>query len=95
MPDGGTLAVKIRADKVEGSPAAVVMVSDTGHGMSQQTLEHLFMPFYTDRERGTGLGLAITHKIVEEHGGTIDVKSEEGIGSTFIITLPAMQSNRS
>ena len=90
MPDGGTLAVTIRADKAEGSPAAVVMVSDTGHGMTQQTLEHLFMPFYTNRERGTGLGLAISHKILEEHSGTIDVKSEEGKGSTFVISLPTM-----
>ena len=62
---------------------------DTGQGMSQQTLEHLFMPFYTNREKGSGLGLAISHKIVEEHGGSIDVSSEEGKGSTFIVSLPA------
>jgi PAS domain S-box-containing protein len=90
MPEGGTLTVTIQENKTGGSAAAAVAVDDTGHGMSQQTLEHIFMPFYTDREKGTGLGLAISHKIVEEHGGTIDVKSEEGKGSTFIVSLPVI-----
>ena len=64
----------------------VAEVSDTGQGMSRQTLEHIFMPFYTNREKGSGLGLAISHKIVEEHGGSIDVTSEEGKGSTFVVS---------
>lgn len=90
MPEGGTLTVTIRENRAGDSTAAVVSVSDTGHGMSQQTLEHIFMPFYTDREKGTGLGLAISHKIIEEHNGTIDVKSEKGKGSSFIVSLPVM-----
>jgi len=90
MPDGGTLSVTIREETCGGdAPAVVAEVRDTGQGMSQQTLEHLFMPFYTNREKGSGLGLAISHKIVEEHGGSIDVSSEEGKGSTFIVSLPA------
>ena len=90
MPGGGTLTIDIQARTGADAPAVIAKVSDTGHGMSQQTLEHLFMPFYTNREKGTGLGLAISHKIVEEHGGAIDVSSEEGKGSTFTISLPAL-----
>ncbi len=90
MPKGGTLSVTIAEETTAGSTAAVVEVTDTGQGMSQQTLEYLFMPFYTNREKGSGLGLSISHKIIEEHGGTIDVKSEEGKGSTFVVSLPTI-----
>jgi signal transduction histidine kinase len=48
------------------------------------------MPFYTNREKGSGLGLAISHKIIEEHGGAIDVVSDEGRGAVFTISLPAL-----
>ena len=92
MSKGGTLEIAAREDTGSagtGTPSVVIEISDTGHGMSRQTLEHLFMPFYTDRENGTGLGLAITHKIVEEHGGTIDVVSEEGKGTTFTLSFQA------
>jgi len=90
MPDGGTLSIETREEKTEGMPAVVVEVSDTGQGMSRQTLEHIFMPFYSDRESGTGLGLAISHRIIEEHDGSIDVTSEPGKGATFTISLPAI-----
>ncbi len=90
MPAGGTLTVTIHEETAAGSTAAVVEVRDTGQGMSQQTLEYLFMPFYTNREKGSGLGLAISHRIIEEHGGAIDVKSEEGRGATFIVSVPTI-----
>ena len=83
MPDGGVLAITAREEAdLAGAkaPLVVVEINDTGHGMPQQVLEHLFMPFYTTRENGTGLGLAISHRIVEEHGGAIDVVSEQGKG---------------
>jgi len=67
---------------------AVVEVSDEGPGMSEDVLTHLFDPFYTTKMTGTGLGLAITQKIVELHGGKIEVRSRPGEGSTFRIHLP-------
>jgi two-component system, NtrC family, sensor kinase len=68
-----------------------VLVRDTGAGISADISDKIFDPFFTTKPvgEGTGLGLAICHKIVEEHGGTVDVESEEGKGTTFVIRLPA------
>ena len=84
---GGTVRVAVR-DRRDG---AEVTVADDGRGMSPETLAHLFEPFYTRRAdgSGTGLGLSITHRIVSDHGGTIDPESDgEGLGSTFRLRLP-------
>jgi PAS domain S-box-containing protein len=92
MPDGGVLTISVREDTglvQTDSPFVVVEINDTGHGMSSRVLEHLFMPFFTTRESGTGLGLAISHRIVEEHSGSIDVVSEEGKGTTCIVSFSA------
>jgi signal transduction histidine kinase len=62
---------------------------DTGKGMPPEVLAKAFRPFYSTRAGGTGLGLATTRKIVEAHGGTIDVQSEVGHGTKFTIRLPA------
>jgi signal transduction histidine kinase len=56
-------------------------------GITQENLTHLFEPFFTTKKNGTGLGLSITRRIVEEHRGVIEVQSEPGRGSTFIISL--------
>lgn len=90
MPGGGTLAISLEREKAGDSASIAARFGDTGIGMSRQTLEHIFMPFYTNKEKGSGLGLAISHKIVEEHGGSIDVTSEEGRGSTFVVSMPAI-----
>jgi signal transduction histidine kinase len=65
-----------------------IEVEDTGPGIPLPERDRIFNPFYTTKERGTGLGLAITHKIIEEHRGTIDVASAPGAGTTFRVILP-------
>jgi signal transduction histidine kinase/ActR/RegA family two-component response regulator len=65
-----------------------IVVSDTGRGIEETTLEHLFEPFFTTRLAGTGLGLATVREIVREHGGAINVRSQRGVGSRFEVWLP-------
>jgi signal transduction histidine kinase len=65
----------------------VIILKDTGVGISSDKLAMIFTPFYTDKIRGNGLGLAIAKNIIEEHDGSISVESEIGKGASFIITL--------
>jgi signal transduction histidine kinase len=66
-----------------------IRVADTGCGMSPETVTKLFTAFFSTKgSKGTGLGLPVTQKIIEEHGGRIDVESTEGQGTTFTICLP-------
>ena len=91
MPEGGLLRVEVGVvDEVEGLSGSMVRVriADTGKGMSKDTRDNLFKPFFTTKENGTGLGLAVTRKIIEDHGGKISVESELGTGSNFNIYLP-------
>ncbi|HET9870874.1 MAG TPA: ATP-binding protein, partial [bacterium] len=67
---------------------AVISVSDTGCGIPRENMAKLFHPFFTTKITGTGLGLSICHKIISSHGGTLDVQSVVGKGSTFLIYLP-------
>lgn len=71
-----------------------VKIKDTGGGIPKDVLEKIFDPFFTTKPvgQGTGLGLSITHSIIKKHDGTIDVESEEGVGTTFIIKLPTQKS---
>ena len=81
---GGTLAVTLSAK----DEMVHIAVSDSGCGMEAATMKSIFDPYYTTKAEGTGLGLAIVHKIVEAHGGTIDVASRPGEGARFDICLP-------
>ncbi len=65
-----------------------IKISDTGRGIAPGDLDKIFLPFFTTKQKGTGLGLALTHKIILSHNGTIGVDSQEGVGTTFMITLP-------
>jgi two-component system NtrC family sensor kinase len=85
MPHGGELTV--RTESAEEGRVRIVF-SDNGCGIPAESLEKIFEPFYTTKERGTGLGLAITRQIIEQHHGEIQIESEPGKGTTVVVTLP-------
>jgi PAS domain S-box-containing protein len=87
MPDGGTLFVTSGARR-EAPASLYGRVSDTGHGIAPGHLNRLFDPYFTTRGGGTGLGLAIAYRIVRDHGGTIEVASTQGAGTTMTVRLP-------
>jgi signal transduction histidine kinase len=87
----GSLNVKISADD-EGKRARIE-IKDTGQGIAPENISHLFEPYFSTKETGTGLGLAIVKKAVDDHGGTIEVQSELGRGTTFTITLPTERTD--
>ena len=67
-----------------------IMLSDDGKGIKREHLSQVFHPFFTTKKMGTGLGLSICKKIIDAHNGTIEVKSVENEGTTFIIQLPVL-----
>jgi len=69
-------------------PQAIILVKDTGRGISPEALPKIFKPFFTTRKEGTGLGLSLAKGIVESHGGTIDAFSSPGLGTQFRIRIP-------
>ncbi|MBM4331451.1 MAG: histidine kinase [Deltaproteobacteria bacterium] len=89
MPDGGT--VTVRSGVNNGGGVIEVIIRDTGHGVSPENLNKIFMPFFTTKKigQGTGLGLAIAYGIVKMHRGSIEVESKMGEGATFYVKLPA------
>ena len=94
MPDGGTLEIlttRRRRSRLGYGQFAEVRFRDTGIGIPRDRLKKLFIPFYTTKQKGTGLGLAISHRIINQHGGTIEVRSTIGQGSTFSVFLPAAE----
>ncbi|MGE5183594.1 MAG: ATP-binding protein [Acidobacteriota bacterium] len=94
MPDGGTLEIlttRRRRSRLGYGQFCEVRFRDTGIGIPRDRLKKLFIPFYTTKQKGTGLGLAISHRIIVQHGGTIEVRSTIGQGSTFSVFLPAAE----
>jgi signal transduction histidine kinase len=88
MPEGGRLEVGGRVQDEQ----VIIQISDTGMGIPPDKLDKIFNPFFTLKEKGSGLGLFTAFRIVQEHGGTIDVKSQEGEGSSFTIRLAAHEN---
>ncbi len=91
--ENGTISITTHQVAVNDQPYVEVAVSDTGYGISKEHQKHMFEKFYRVSDtagftQGTGLGLAIAKGIIEAHGGTIRLDSEQGVGSTFAITIP-------
>jgi two-component system, cell cycle sensor histidine kinase and response regulator CckA len=104
MPTGGTLTLRSSRCRVSESNLAdlpelvpgeyvAISVADSGCGIDQQTLQHIFEPFYTTKPQGTGLGLSTAYGIVKQSHGGISAESQPGRGTTFHIYLPSMQGN--
>jgi signal transduction histidine kinase/ActR/RegA family two-component response regulator len=106
MPDGGVLTIEIKDVALDGlftesrpelepGPYAMIAVSDSGTGMSEEVQRRLFEPFFTTKApgQGTGLGLATSYGIVSQHGGYIGAYSEPDIGTTFRVYLPRAQAD--
>jgi PAS domain S-box-containing protein len=88
MPNGGLCHVAAEARHANGTHWLVVSVKDTGIGIKKEDLARVLEPFYTTKSSGTGLGLAIAYRIMDDHGGTIQVSSTPGIGTTTVLTFP-------
>ena len=83
----------VGAPASDNLPRVRIEIVDQGAGMDEKTLRRLFEPFFTTKKRGTGLGLSIVRQIIDLHGGNIEVQSERGKGTTFIIELPLSNAN--
>ena len=91
MNGGGTITLRTYLNDA----GAVVEVSDTGEGIPAENLKKVFDPFFTTKEvgTGTGLGLAVSYGIIQEHAGTIEARSEGGMGATFKLVFPVAHAN--
>jgi len=89
MPGGGTLTIDLSLDKKK---AVRIRLADTGRGMTTEEREHLFEPFFTRFENGRGLGLVVVRRIVDDYEGKIEVRSEAGKGTEFILTFPPREA---
>lgn len=88
MQDAMVKEVQISTAVSDGRDSVEVVIADTGHGVSQELKEKLFLPYFSTKGRGTGLGLAIVSRIVEDHRGSIRVEENSPVGARFIVELP-------
>ncbi len=94
MPAGGTLTLTTSTnDTAHGERQVQISIRDTGIGMSPEVQARIFEPFFTTKPEGSGLGLAVCSRLLQQHGGTIQVESSPGNGSTFTITFPLNHGN--
>ena len=80
--------IQISTSLVASRDAVEIIVADTGHGVTQELKERLFLPYFSTKKRGTGLGLAIVSRIIEDHHGSIRVEENEPVGARFVVELP-------
>lgn len=83
-PDGALVSITAATDRNE----IIIIVKDQGAGMDRKTLSSLFDPFYTTKDKGTGIGMSISRKVIEEHAGTLGLRSKQGVGTEAEIRLP-------
>jgi two-component system nitrogen regulation sensor histidine kinase NtrY len=88
MQDAIVREIAISTSLVASRDVVELVVSDTGHGVSREMKERLFLPYFSTKQRGTGLGLAIVSRIVEDHHGSIRVEENKPVGSRFVVELP-------
>lgn len=88
MPNGGLCQVTVAQRETDGKAWVEITVKDDGVGITKEEISHLFEPFYTTKSSGTGLGLAIAYRIMQDHGGTIQVSSVPGSGTTVVTQFP-------
>jgi signal transduction histidine kinase len=89
MVNGGAITIQEEVNREPSrGPAAVIRVSDSGPGIPESIQDKVFQPFFSTKEEGTGLGLSIASRIIEDHGGRLELASKQNEGATFIITLP-------
>jgi len=96
MPNGGRLVVSAAsAEAVDSAPAlATIRIEDTGEGIPADRMGRLFDPFFSTRPHGTGLGLTIAHRVIQDHGGKIQIESTPGRGTTFTVELPSLPGEK-
>jgi len=80
--------IEVSTSLVTSRDAVELVVADTGHGVTQELKEKLFLPYFSTKKRGTGLGLAIVSRIIEDHHGSIRVEENHPVGARFIVELP-------
>jgi two-component system, NtrC family, sensor histidine kinase AtoS len=98
MPSGGLLVLRagwsdadgVTSGRAGGGRRVAIEIEDSGAGIAPAIVDRVFNPFFSTKDSGTGLGLALAHKILDDHGGSIDVRSTPGVGTTFRLVLPLM-----
>ena len=93
MQDAVFKEIQISTALMAGRDMLEIIVSDTGHGVTREIKERLFLPYFSTKKRGTGLGLAIVSRIIEDHHGTIRVEENRPVGARFVIELPAVSES--
>src|SRR6201988_2977575 len=88
MQDTLVREIEISTALVASRDVVEITVADTGHGVTRELKERLFLPYFSTKKRGTGLGLAIVNRIVEDHHGAIRVEENQPVGARFVVELP-------